>query len=77
LLLEFAGIVPQHKPVAHQVPLDRGQRAADARIFRRQETHRRQQQDAGVEHLRTVRLDEGIQFGIESPRADIAVDGLA
>ena len=51
LLLHFAGIVPQHKTAAHQMPFDRHQRAADARVFRRQKSHRRQQQDARVEHF--------------------------
>src|SRR4051812_40839110 len=59
------------------MPFDRGQRAADARIIRRQESHRRQQQDAGIEHLRAIGLDEGIQFEIKSSRADVEMDGIA
>ena len=52
-------IVPQHQAVAHHVPLDRRDRAANARIRRRQEADCRQQQQAGIEQLRAIGFDEG------------------
>ena len=63
---DLAGIVPQHKPVAHHVFFDRRDGAAHARVRRRQEAHRRQQQDAGVEQLRAVGLDERILLVIKA-----------
>ncbi len=51
--------------------------AAHARVRHRQEAHRRQQQDAGIEQLRTVGLDERILLTIKAVFADIAADGVA
>ena len=45
----LAGIVAQHEPVLHQMLFDRRDAAANPRVRRRQEAHRRQQQEAGIE----------------------------
>jgi hypothetical protein len=51
LVRHLARVVAQHEPVAHHVPLDRIDRAADARIGRPQEADRGQQQQAGIEQF--------------------------
>ena len=74
---DLAGIVPQHESVPHHVFFDRRDGAANARVRGRQEAHRRQQQDAGIEQLRAIGFDERIQPGIKALFADIAMDGIA
>ena len=51
-----------------QVALDRRDGAEDARVGRRQEADQRQQQQAGVELLRTVGLHEAAALGVEAAR---------
>jgi len=68
--------VPQHKAVAHHVFFDGRNGAAHARSDAAG-SHRRQQQDAGIEQLRSVGLDERILLAIKAVFADIAADGVA
>ena len=49
----------------------------DARVLGRQEPDQRQQQQARVQLLAAVGLDEGAELGVEALRADLAVDPLA
>ena len=73
----FARVVPQHKAVSHHIFLDRRDGAANARVRGRKETHRRQQQDAGIEHLRTIGFNESVLPGIKAVFADIATNRIA
>src|SRR3954451_21852220 len=57
--------------------LDGRKRASDARVGSREEPHRRQQQDAGIEHFGSVGFDERILAGIEPLVADIPANGIA
>jgi len=70
-------VVAAQKSVDEQTAFDRFNRAADARIRRREKPHRRQQEQARVEFCRAVRLHETSEPAIESLRADILVDGPA
>src|SRR5882672_4002179 len=76
-LRHLAGIVPQHKSVAHQLFLDRLDRAANARVRRGKEAYRGQHQDAGVEQLRSIGFDKRILLAIETFFADISTDAIA
>src|SRR5439155_12188111 len=73
----FARIMPQHKTVAHHIGLDGGDRAANPRVGWRQKPYRRQQQDAGVEQLRAIRIEERIKPGVKALFADVAMDRVA
>src|SRR6266481_7987285 len=76
-LRNLAGIVPQHKSVAHHIFLDRLDRTANAGVGRRQEAYRGQQQDAGVEQLRSVGFDKRVLLAIKTLVANFATDGIA
>src|SRR5215208_7599654 len=58
------------------MPLDGGDGPAHAWVQWRKKPDRRQQQQAGIELLRSVRLDEAAQFAIESSLADLVVNRL-
>ena len=69
--------MPQHKSIPHHVFFESSQGAANARVGGRQEPHRGQQQDTGIEQLRAVGLDERVLPGIKTLLADIAADLVA
>jgi len=73
----LARVVPQHKAIAHHVPFDRGKRAFDPRVGRGKETHRRQEQDAGIQQLRAIGFDECVLLRIKTLVADVPADGIA
>src|SRR5215470_19888709 len=73
----FFWVIPRNETVAHQITLDRCNRAAHAGIVRRQETYKRDHQKAGIQLFSSVELHEGIALCIESLTAYFIVNGRA
>ena len=71
------GDVARDEPVGHQLPLDRRDGPEHPGVVRRQEADQGHHQQAGVELLRAVRLDEGPDLGVEPLAADLLVDLVA
>ena len=59
-------LVPTDEAFVDQLLLDGGDRANDAGILGREEAHRPEHQQAGVEQLRPVGLREGVELDIEA-----------
>src|SRR5689334_5541835 len=66
--------IAEYESFMEQLPLDRLDRAADARVGGGEEPYERQQQEAGIELLRPVRLRERAELGVEATLADVPVD---
>ena len=73
----LVGAVPLDEPVAHEVPLDRRDRARDARVVDGEEADEGHQQQARVEPRRAVELGERAELLVESLPADLVVDLVA
>src|SRR5206468_8854321 len=73
-VLGLAGVVAQHQTIDQKLAFDRRDRAAHARILRRQEAELGDQQQAGIEVTRAVALDEAAEIAIETLAADVIVN---
>ena len=71
-----ACVVAEQKTVDEQPALDGVDGPSNARVVWRKKAHRGQQQQAGVELFRAVRLHEGSQLAIESALTDLVVNRL-
>src|ERR1700688_3800103 len=67
-------LVAADETIDQEALLDRLQRAEHTRFIRRQESDRGQEQQAGVELLRSVGLHKASKFQIEAPPAHLVVD---
>src|SRR5204862_200953 len=76
LVLVVAGIAVDES-VAVELSLDRGDRAHHPGVVRRQEADERDDEQAGVEPLRTVRLREGVELAVEAALEHLALDLVA
>ena len=73
----LVGAVALDEAVAHQLPLDRRDRAHDPRVVRGEEADDRHQQQARVEPRRAVGLHERAELRVEPLAADLVVDLVA
>ena len=73
----LVGLVAHDQAVPGERAADRLDRAHDAFVLGGQEADQRDQQQARVQTLRAVRLDERLQLGVEAVGADVGVDLLA
>src|SRR6202043_1707643 len=71
------GAVAQHEPVLEQIALDRLDRSPNARVRCRQEADQREQEQACVELLRSVRPHERSEFSVKTLFAYLRVDRVA
>ena len=74
-ILPGLGSVSKDEPVLGQVSLDGSDRPEHPGISRRQEAHPGDEQEAGVKVRAVIRLDETVQFGVETAGHDLGVDG--
>src|SRR5712691_13273127 len=70
----WPGRIAADEAVAHQLALDRRDRATDPRIVGRQEPQLWDQQERGIEIARAVILDEGVALAVIGPVEDLLGD---
>src|SRR5208282_3667357 len=73
----FPRVVAQHQSVSHELALYRRDGAPHPRIVRRQKTNNGNQQETGVQRLRSERLNERVLIRIEAALADLLMNGRA
>src|SRR5258707_7223361 len=66
--------IPEDESVVDQLAFDRLDGAADTRVGRGQEADERDEEQARVDLLRPVRLDERPELPVEAALADLGVD---
>src|ERR1700730_17888781 len=76
-ILRLLAAIAQHQPVHEQPALDRRDRSAHPLIARGQEADYGDAQQARVEGLRTIGLDEASELGIVAFIADLGMDAVA
>ena len=67
--------VPRYKAALHEICFDGFDSADYARIIRLEEADQRHHEKTGVEVFRAVKLNEGIEAGVETLPAYLLVDG--
>src|SRR5258705_1407168 len=73
-VLGFLGVVAHHQSPHEQVPLDRIDRAAYARVIGGQKAYGRQQQKARIKLFAAVDLYEAPELMVEAAPTDIAMN---
>src|SRR6516225_5426643 len=69
------GFVPQNEfTIDQKSVLDRPQCAADSGVLRRKKADDRDQQEAGIEPLRTIGLHKALLLTVETALADFGMD---